>query len=300
MPTLLERLRSGEVLVCDGAMGTLLIARGLPPGSPPESVNLERPEVLNEIAQLYLDAGAQILETNTFGGSPAKLACYGLDGRMEEINRIAVEAVREVAGDRAWVAACCGPSGRMLKPYGDAEPAELKDGFGRQIRVLVHAGVDAIIIETMTDLAEAKLLVEAAREAAPGLPVIASMTFDPTPRGFFTIMGNSIEQAAAGLAQAGADVIGSNCGNGIEQMLAIARAYRAASERPIVIQSNAGLPSLEEGRPVYSETPEFMAARVPELIAAGAQIIGGCCGTTPEHIRAIRRAVDRAREESGR
>jgi 5-methyltetrahydrofolate--homocysteine methyltransferase len=295
MRALLERIRAGEILVADGAMGTLLIARGLPPGAPPESVNLEHPEVLEEIARLYLAAGAEILQTNTFGGSPAKLARYGLDGRAEEINRVAVAAARKVANGRAHVTGSCGPSGRMLKPYGDADAAELREGFARQIRAMVAAGADAISVETMTDLAEARLAIEAAKEVAPDTPVLASMTFDPTPRGFYTIMGVTVAQAAVGLAAGGAEVIGSNCGNGIESMVAIARDFRANSSLPLIIRSNAGLPVLVDGQALYPEGPRFMAEKVPELIAAGVAIIGGCCGTTPEHVREMRKAVEGVR-----
>ncbi|MFH1143322.1 MAG: homocysteine S-methyltransferase family protein [Candidatus Eisenbacteria bacterium] len=294
MTDLLARIGSGEVLVGDGAMGTMLIARGLAPGAPPEAVNLEDPVTLEDIARLYLEAGAQILETNTFGGSPHKLALYGLADRTEEINRAAVAAVRRVADGRAYVAGSCGPSGRMLKPYGDTDPAELRDGFVRQMRALVAAGIDLVMIETMTDLNEAVLAVQAARSVSAELPILASMTFDATPRGFYTIMGVTVAQAASGLAGAGAQVIGSNCGNGIAGMVAVAQALREETNLPLLIQANAGLPLMDAGRTVYPEEPEFMAARVGDLIQAGVKVIGGCCGTTPAHIRAFRAAVDRA------
>jgi 5-methyltetrahydrofolate--homocysteine methyltransferase len=292
MGGLAERIERRETLLVDGAMGTMLLARGLAPGACPESINLSKPEILQEIAALYLVAGADILETNTFGASPAALARYGLDDRLEEINEAAVGAVRRAAGDRAHVAASCGPSGRILEPYGDADPDELYAGFRRQIRCLVAAGVDAVCVETMIDLREAMLAVRAAREASPTIPVIATMTFEATPRGFFTVMGTSVEEAAAGLREAGADAVGSNCGQGIENMIEIAAAFRGCSDLPLVIQSNAGVPVIREGAAVYTETPEFMAARVGRLLAAGVSIIGGCCGTTPQHIRALRAAID--------
>jgi 5-methyltetrahydrofolate--homocysteine methyltransferase len=292
MRPLLERLSDGEVLVADGAMGTMLLDRGLGIGAPPESVNLSRPEILEEIARLYLDAGADIIQTNTFGGSPLKLAMYALDDRAGEINHAAVRAVRRVVDDRALVSGSCGPSGKMLTPYGDTEPAEMYRSFRRQMEALIGADVDAICIETMTDPKEAALAIKAAKDVRAGIPVMATMTFDPTPRGYFTIMGTSIEQAAAELAEAGADVVGSNCGNGIEPMIEIARLFRACSDRPLLIQPNAGLPDTMDGRLVYSETPDFMAERAQQLIEAGVSIIGGCCGTTPEHIRSLRRMVD--------
>jgi methionine synthase I (cobalamin-dependent) len=177
---LLDRLEAGERLVCDGAMGTLLLARGLAPGQPPESVTLSRPAVLEEIARLYLEAGADILETNTFGGSPLRLALHGLAAETERVNRVATEAVRRVAGGRAYVAGSVGPSGRLLEPYGDASSEAVADGFRRQIAVLAAAGVDCLIVETMTDLAEAQLAVRAAKEVAPALPVLATMARSPS------------------------------------------------------------------------------------------------------------------------
>jgi 5-methyltetrahydrofolate--homocysteine methyltransferase len=295
MEPLLDRLARGEVLVADGAMGTMLFERGLRPGQCPEAINLERPELLEEIAALYLDAGAEIIQTNTFGASPAKLAMYELEDKTGPINSRAVQAVRRAVGDRALVSGSCGPSGRLLKPYGDADPDDILTGFSRQARALIDAGVDLICVETMTDLTEATLAVRAAKDVSPDIPVMATMTFDPTPRGFYTIMGVSIEQAAAGLVDAGADVVGSNCGNGIENMVLIARQLRACTDHPLLIQSNAGLPKTRDDRLVYEDTPEFMAAKVKDLLAAGVSVIGGCCGTAPEHIRAIRVAVDAAR-----
>jgi 5-methyltetrahydrofolate--homocysteine methyltransferase len=291
MRELLDRLRTGEVLVGDGAWGTLLMAHGLAPGEPPEAINLSRPEVLEEIACRYLEAGADLVTTNTFGGSPARLGTYGLEGRTEEINRAAVQAVRRAVGTRAYVSASVGPCGHVLKPYGDADPAAIGAGFERQVAALAAAGADLVCVETMTDLAEAILAVRAARAAAPGLPVMATLTFEPTRRGFFTVMGVSIAQAVDGLGAAGADILGSNCGNGSEVMVEIAREFRAHSGRPIAIQPNAGLPEPRGGETVYPETPGFMAAQAKALVRAGVSIVGGCCGTTPEHVRALRAAV---------
>lgn len=295
MSGLLERLRSGEVLVGDGAWGTLLMARGLAPGEPPETFNLSRPGVIEEIAREYLEAGAQVITTNTFGGSPARLRQRGLDDRTEDINRAAVEASRRAAGGRAFVSASVGPCGHVLKPYGDADPGEIAAGFERQIAALAAAGADLVCIETMTDLGEAERAVRAARAAAPGLPVMATLTFEPTRRGFFTVMGNSIEDAARRLTDAGADILGSNCGNGSAVMVEIAREFRARTDRPIAIQPNAGLPEPRGGTTVWPEDPAFMAARARELLTLGVSLIGGCCGTTPAHIRAIRQAVDAGR-----
>jgi 5-methyltetrahydrofolate--homocysteine methyltransferase len=183
----------------------------------------------------------------------------------------------------------------MLAPYGDVDPETLYESFLLQARALVSAGVDLICVETMTDLHEAKLAVRAAKAASGALPVAATMTFDLTRRGFFTVMGVDIAAAAGGLAEAGADIVGSNCGNGIENMVAIASLFSQQTRLPLLIQSNAGLPVITGERIVYQETPEIMTARVPELIAAGVAIIGGCCGTTPAHIRAFREMVERSR-----
>lgn len=295
MKLLLARIRQGETLLADGAMGTVLLGVGLKPGGCPESLNLDQPELIEQIARQYFDAGAEIIQTNTFGASPLKLAGYGLADRTGEINRSAVQAVRRVVGEKAYVFACCGPSGKLLKPYGDTEPDIVARSFERQLRALVAAGIDAVNFETMIDLSEAEIAVKAAKSVAPDLTVIATMTFQPTKRGLFTIMGNTIAETAQRLIAAGADVVGSNCGNGIEQMVEVSREFRKAGTVPVSIRPNAGVPRLVAGMPVYPETPEFMAARIPDLVSAGVSIIGGCCGTTPEHIRAFRAALDSLR-----
>jgi 5-methyltetrahydrofolate--homocysteine methyltransferase len=292
MKSFRERLAAGDLLVADGALGTMLFERGLEPGQPPESVTLSRRTVLEEIAQLYLDAGADIIETNTFGASPLRLALSGLGADAEAINREAVLAVSKVADERAYVAGSCGPSGALLKPHGDTDPTDVYNSFRTQMEFLIAAGVDCVCVETMIDLEEAKLAVLAAKDVSPATPVTATMTFDPTPRGFYTIMGVSVAAAAAGLQEVGADAVGSNCGNGIENMIAIAKEFRSSSDLPLIIQANAGLPQTKGGKIVYDEAPEFMAQRARELVAAGVSIIGGCCGTTPDHISALRAMVD--------
>lgn len=294
MRPLLERLRAGDVLVGDGAMGTMLFQHGLRPGDAPESLTLTHPEILEAIARLYVEAGADLVETNTFGGSPLKLALHGLDGATEAVNREAVRAARRAAGDRAYVVGSCGPSGRLLEPYGDTGADAMRASYRRQMEALVGAGVEAVCVETMTDLAEARIAIGAAKEVSAGTPVLATMTFDPTRRGYFTIMGVSVESAARDLAAAGADAVGSNCGNGIDHMVAIAREFRRHTALPLVIQANAGLPRTVDGASVYDETPEFMARQARELLAIGVSVIGGCCGTTPAHIAALRAMVDAA------
>ncbi|MGB5846975.1 MAG: homocysteine S-methyltransferase family protein [Ignavibacteriaceae bacterium] len=292
MKPILERIKNGEVLVADGAMGTMLFERGLRPGDCPELLNLTKPEILEEVAQLYFEAGADVIQTNTFGGSPLKLSDYKLEDKCEEINSKAVESVRKIIWESAYISGSCGPSGKLLKPYGDTEPQLLLAGFERQIDALTKAGVDIICIETMTDLQEATIAVKAAKNIHPEIPVMVSMTFDKIPKGYYTIMGVNIEDAVKGLDDAGADIIGSNCGNGIDIMIDIANQMKELSDRPILIQSNAGIPENNDGEIVYPESPSYFEDKTLELIEAGVSIIGGCCGTTPEHIQAIRRIVD--------
>ncbi len=292
MRDVLDRIGSGEILVCDGATGTMLMMEGLAAGECPEKMNLDRRRAVEKIVRLYLDAGSDIVQTNTFGGSPLKLAQYTLEGRTEEINRTGVDIVRRVAGSKAYVSASVGPSGRLLKPFGDTDPEEIFQSFQQQIGALAGAGIDMINIETMTDLTEATLAIKAAKSVSRSIPVAASMTFDLTSRGFFTIMGIGIEEAAAGMAEAGADIIGSNCGNGIENMVEIAKEFKRHTSLPIIIQSNAGIPVIKGGEITYPETPEFMAEGCRRLLEIGVSVVGGCCGTTPDHIAAFRKVVD--------
>ena len=287
-----ERLAAGEVLCGDGAWGTQLMARGLAPGDCPERLNLTRPEVLAEVAGLYLEAGADLVTTNTFGGSPLNLASHGLDKRTEEINRVAVEALKPVTASRAYISASVGPTAKILEPYGDTAQEDVAEAFSRQTGALIDAGADLICIESMFDLREAELAVRAVRSHSTDIPLVATMTFDATPRGFFTTMGTTVEQACRTLIEAGADMVGSNCGNGIDTMIEIAGEFTKHASVPVIIQSNAGLPENREGELVYPESPEYMAERVSRLMDLGISIIGGCCGTTPDHIRAIRTAVD--------
>ena len=291
MESILDRFDKGEVILFDGAIGTMIMQRGLEPGRPPESINLQHPETLEEVARLYREAGAYCLTTITFGGSPYKLKAAGLDS-ADKINRVAVEAARRAAGDSAYVAASCGPCGALLQPYGPADATDIFNSIMKQASWLADAGADIIVVETMIDLGEAILAVQAAKAAAPNLPVMATLTFDPSPKGYHTVMGNTIAQAADELAEAGANIVGSNCGNGIEKMVEIAEEFVKVSDLPVAIQSNAGLPETRDGELYYSETPEFIAGHVKRLIEIGVKVIGGCCGTTPDHIRAFREVID--------
>lgn len=292
MRSFLERLADGQRMVSDGAMGTQLMAEGLEPGASPESMVLRDLDTVRGIAAAYVEAGADVVHTNTFGASPLKLEDADLADRTEEINRLAVEAVRDAATDRAYVSVSCGPSGRLLAPYGDTAQETVFQSFVLQLRVAIEAGADLVTVETMIDVREAALAIRAARSVSTSIPVLATMTFDATPHGFRTVMGTSVEQAVHGLVAAGADVVGSNCGNGSDAMIQITEAFRAATDGPLIIQSNAGMPKVSAGALEYPETPEDFEAAAARLYEAGATVVGGCCGTTPEHVRAIRRVLD--------
>ncbi len=290
---ILEKLRPGVILLSDGALGTMLQAKGLSAGECPEMWNITHRNELREIAALYLQAGSDIITTNSFGGNCIKLSRYGLTKKVEELNRIAAEIYREVAGNDRHVAGSIGPTGRMLM-MGDVTEDELYDAFSEQAAALEKGGADIIIIETMTAADEASIAVRAARENT-NCTVIVTMTFSGDPDGgFHTMMGISPEDMVTAMKDAGAHIIGSNCGNGIKEMTGVLLAIRKADAIvPVIIQANAGMPEFSDGQTVFRETPELMASFVPELVKAGVNIIGGCCGTTPAHIRAIASALGR-------
>ena len=296
MNNFLQTIQSGKVLLLDGAMGTMLWTRGLSGAKCPEEYNLTHSETLEEIALDYLNAGSDLIQTNTFGGSLLKLARYSLEKDYQKINANAVLAVKKAVKDKAFISASCGPSGEILKPYGDKEPEELYDSFNKQIRVLIEEGADIIHIETMSDIHEALLALKAAKDISGTIPVMVSMTYNKIPRGFYTIMGTDIKTTVEKLEENGADIIGSNCGNGSESMIHIAGEIKENTKLPVVIQPNAGMPELKGTRTIYPESGEFMAAKGKILLEAGVSIIGGCCGTTPEHISAMRSIIDERRK----
>ena len=292
MKSFLERVAQGEILVSDGAMGTFLYARGLGAGECPESWCVSHPEVVRGIAEAYVAAGSDIVETNSFGGSECKLKRYGFGDRVREFNRAAAALAKEAIAGRGYVAASVGPTGHIVEEEGgDVTAAQLYEAFAAQMAALAEGGADAICVESMSSLLEALAAVKAARENT-ALPVICTFTFEPGVKGFRTMMGLRPDRAAREIAAAGAHVVGANCGNGIAPMIDIARQMRAAApDVPILIQANAGAPVVVGGRTVFQELPAYMASRVRELVAAGANIVGGCCGTTPEHIAAMAQAV---------
>jgi 5-methyltetrahydrofolate--homocysteine methyltransferase len=285
-------LAEGGPILADGAMGTMLFAAGLQFGDPPEVWNLTEPDLVRRIHRGYLEAGSRIVLTNTFGGNRLRLGLHGLSDRVDDLNRTAALILRAevtAAGGGALVAGDIGPSGEIVAPLGSLDYDVAVDVFAEQAAALVAGGVDLIWIETMSDLQEIKAAIEGVRRAAPAIPLIATMTFDT--RGY-TMMGVSPEQAVEALSAWGADAIGGNCGNGPDEMLAVIQRMRAAApEVTLVAKSNAGMPELVEMRAVYRADPTTMAGQVLEMRGAGARIVGGCCGSTPEHLAAIARAL---------
>ncbi|MDR3645088.1 MAG: homocysteine S-methyltransferase family protein [Clostridia bacterium] len=286
-----EVVGSGKILVSDGAWGTFLYKKGLKAGECPELWCIDRFDDVKDIAKCYIDAGSDMTESNSFGGSSLMLGKLGLANRAAEINEAAARASREAAGDDKWVIASIGPTGKMLVME-EVTEEEMYDSFKEQAIALEKGGADALCIETMSDIGEATLAIKAAKENTK-CEVICTFTYSKTVRGDYkTMMGVSPVDAAKASLEAGADIIGANCGNGMERMIEIVKEIRTvAPKTPILIHANAGLPTNINGVDVFPETPEMMASFVDQLIDSGANIIGGCCGTTPDHIRAIKKAV---------
>lgn len=288
-PDALRATLARRPLLGDGAMGTQLQLLGLAPGSGGELWNVTQPERVRSVHRGYLAAGADLLTTNTFGGTAFVLAGHGAGARVHELNLAGARLAREIAGDRAWVLGDIGPFGGMLDPVGEAAPDEVALAFRQQAAALLAGGADALLIETMSDPAEAVLAVQAARAAGAEF-IIATFTFQQSAAGFRTMMGNTVAEALAAVVAAGADVVGANCGTelslGAYAKLTAELAAHAAG-RPVLVQPNAGSPRLVAGRICYDESAAQFAAAVPALLAAGARLVGGCCGSTPEHIAAM-------------
>ncbi len=285
--SLIKTLLLEKPVLTDGAWGTQLQARGLPlTGEPAESWNLTRPERVEEVARSYAEAGSRILLTNTFSGNRIALARHGLADSAREINRAGAAISRRAAPETVSVFASIGPSGAMLLT-GEVSESDLDTAFSEQAEALAEGGANGIVIETMSDLVEARIAVAAA--VRTGLPVVACMVFDSGRDKDRTMMGVTPEAAAEGLADAGAAVIGANCGNGPEGYLPVCRRLSEATELPVWIKPNAGLPEVVEGRATYSMTPEDFAEGVARLVEAGADFVGGCCGTSPEFLRVLAR-----------
>ena len=286
-----EKVKEGRILVSDGAWGTFLHQKGLLPGHCPELWNIDYPGEVYEIAKSYIDAGADMIETNTFGGSGFKLGQYGLGERVYELNKAAAEISRKAAGKGKHVLGSIGPTGKMLI-MGDVSFQDLYEAFKIQALALAAGGADALVIETMSDPEEAVAAIKACKENT-ACEIICTMTFEKTgEHAYHTMMGTSPAEMAEQLISAGADIIGANCGNGIRDMVEITEIIRKTNpEIPILIHANAGAPVYHEGKTIFPETPAEMVEYVEALVGAGANIIGGCCGTTPEHIRQISRKL---------
>ena len=283
---------SGDPILADGAMGTMLFAAGLQFGDPPEIWNLTQPEVVRRIHRGYLDAGSRIVLTNTFGGNRLRLSLHGNDKRVAELNQMAGLLLRAETGatdGQALVAGDIGPSGSIMLPIGTLDHDEAVDVFAEQAAALVAGGVDLIWIETMSALEEIGAAIEGVRQVAPSIPLITTMTFDT--RGF-TMMGISPERAAHALVEWGADAIGGNCGNGPDELTPVIAKMRAAEPNAVLVgKSNAGMPELVDMKAVYRAEPSVMAAYAREIREAGATVIGACCGSTPAHLAAMAAAV---------
>jgi 5-methyltetrahydrofolate--homocysteine methyltransferase len=288
MEKITTTLKTVKILVSDGGWGTLLQQMGLKAGDCPELWNDTHRENVLKVAQAYVNAGADMIETNSFGGSRIKLAGSGLESRTVELNRKAAEISREAAGSNIHVLGSIGPTGKIVM-MGDIDPQELYDVFAQQAIALVEGGADTLIIETISELEEATTAIKAARENT-NAEIICTMTFSKTVDGEYrTMMGVSPEEMVPALVEAGADIIGANCGNGMENMIGLVAEIRAINKDiPILIHANAGMPAVQDGKTIYNETPGQMASYVKQLVEVGANIIGGCCGTTPEHITRIR------------
>jgi methionine synthase I (cobalamin-dependent) len=285
MKPLIEKLMESGPVLTDGAWGTQLQAKGLQGGECPDLWNLSHPEHVTAVARAYVTAGSRIILTNTFGANRLRLAGYGLADQASAINKAGVAISKAAAGNQALVFASLGPSGKMLM-MGDTTEEELLGAFTEQARAMAEGGADAIVVETMADLTEVKLAVTAAK--ATGLPVVACLVFDSGKNKDRTMMGHTPEQVATELTAAGVDVVGANCGQGISGYVGVCKRMRAVTTLPLWIKANAGLPEMVAGVPVYRITAAEFADHIPALVQAGANFIGGCCGTSPDFIAACK------------
>jgi 5-methyltetrahydrofolate--homocysteine methyltransferase len=285
MHAILE-LAKKRTVIFDGALGTMIMAAGLKAGESPELWNIEKPSLVTDIHRKYYEAGSDVVHTNTFGGNAVKLADKGLSDKMEIINGEAAKLARDACPAGKFVAGDIGPTGKLLKPLGDLVIEEAEEAFFRQGRALVKGGVDLISIETMFSLDEALAALRAAKRLGD-VPVIAALTFNRTRKGFFTMMGEGVTQAVSAFERAEADVIATNCSLGSRDMIDLTKELRGATSKPILIQPNAGKPVTLKGVTSYQQTPAEFAQDGKEIKNAGADMIGGCCGTNPEFIRAL-------------
>jgi len=287
--TVLEKIKTGGLLF-DGAMGSMLIARGMPAGMASEMMNIQKPDIVLDIHKAYLAAGSDVITTNTFGGSPIKMKTAGIGHLTDEANQMAVKIARQAVSTGQFIAGDIGPMGDMLEPLGLISKDDATNNFAQQAKILADAGVDLFIVETMFDINESLAAIRGVRSVSD-LPIFTTMTFAKGPLGFATIMGNPVAESMHILAGAGATAVGANCSIGSDLMIELAAEIRKSVEIPVIIQSNAGLPETIDGQLVYPETPEIFAANIGQIKALGVEILGGCCGTTPEYIQAIRKTL---------
>jgi len=292
---ILDRIRCGTMLL-DGAMGTELMKRGLPPGRSPELWNTEKPEWIQEVHRRYFEAGADAVLTNSFGGNPIKLAAHGLENRCRELNRRAAELASAVRPEEGYVGGSMGPTGRFLKPQGTYTEMDFEKAYALQADALISGGVDFLLIETQYDLREAVSALRGARSCCEA-PVFVTLTFNRNPRGFFTLMGNNVEASFKELEKEGAHVLGANCTLDSKDMNELIPVMRRLTELPILVQANAGSPELTpEGIVSYTQEVEDYVRYIPGMIASGADIIGGCCGTDAEYIRRMAEIIKSNRD----
>jgi 5-methyltetrahydrofolate--homocysteine methyltransferase len=282
-----------RIVLLDGGFGTELIARGFPQGACPESWNLEKPEVVKEIHKSYFDAGSDAVLTNSFGGSKIKLESYGQGDRCYELNRAAAQIAKDTKPEGKFVAGSMGPIGKFLKPVGEYKEDAFEDAYAEQARGLSDGGVDFLLIETQYDLREALCALQGSRKVTDQ-PVFVTITFTKGPRGYFTIMGNSVSQCVEELEREGVPVIGTNCTLNSEEMVDVVKLLREATSLPIIAQANAGKPSVSgEGEVSYEQTIEDYLRFIPQMIQNGANLIGGCCGTNPEYIKRMAETIQK-------
>lgn len=280
---LLESIAKGPLLL-DGAMGSFLIAEGLQSGEIPELWNIENSEIITSIHKKYLDSGADAILTNTFGGSSLRLKEFGVEDRVEEIIINAVNNAKRATNGDKLIIGDIGPTGLFLPPVGNVQEADYFSSFQEQGQLLVNAGVDAILIETMSDLREAVQAVEAIRSFNDKIPIIATMTFDKKKKGYFTLMGNTPLESFRALEVAGANIVGANCTLNSADMVELVKEAVNLTQLPLLFQPNAGQPTVIQGQVVYPENPSEFAENITKIVNLGVKLVGGCCGTTPEHI----------------
>ena len=281
-----------RVVLFDGAMGTMLISYGLPFGTPPELRNLSHPELVLKIHKKYIQAGADVIQTNTFGASSLKLKKTGNVKKMERLNEVAVRIARKACPDNKYVSGNIGPTGEFLEPVGKIKYKELKKTFSEQALILHSAGVDLFSVETMYDLREALAAIEGVREVS-SLPLFVCMTFEKKSKGYFTLMGDEVSSTLKKLEQAGADAVGANCTLGSKDMIRLTSVMKKSTKLPLIVQPNAGMPKLVKGKTVYLQKSASFAEDVLKMVKSGANFVGGCCGTTPEFIKMVKKGLSR-------